>query len=91
MAAIERETERAVASSHRECIFRHLTIHGTITPMEALRYYGCLRLGARIYDLKQQGVAITSSMIPTRTGKRVAQYSLVDQRSVRPRSTTAIG
>ena len=29
-----------------------------ITPLEALRIFGCLRLAARIYDLRKEGVHI---------------------------------
>ena len=36
-------------------ILRHLRDYGSITPVDALREYGCMRLGARIYDLKRQG------------------------------------
>jgi hypothetical protein len=33
---------------------------GSIDPMEAIRDYGCMRLSARISDLKGQGYAIVS-------------------------------
>lgn len=38
-----------------EKILRHLRDYGSITPLEALQEYGCMRLGARIYDLKRDG------------------------------------
>lgn len=38
-----------------ERILRHLRDYGSITPVEALQEYGCMRLGARIYDLKREG------------------------------------
>ena len=38
-----------------EMILYHLQQYGSITPMTALNRYGCMRLGARIYDLKRQG------------------------------------
>lgn len=41
-------------------ILRHLRDYGSITPVDALREYGCMRLGARIYDLKRQGHHIIS-------------------------------
>jgi hypothetical protein len=47
-----------------------------ITPLEALRNYGCLRLGARIYDLKKAGHAITREMVELADGKHVARYSM---------------
>lgn len=32
-----------------------------ITPMDALNRFGCFRLGARIYDLRQQGLPIETT------------------------------
>ena len=46
-----------------------------ITPLMALDLYGCLRLGARIWELKRMGHQIKTEIVTTSTGKRVAQYS----------------
>jgi len=40
--------------SQNERIKQHLEMGRSITPLAALRLYGCLRLGARIYDLKRK-------------------------------------
>ncbi|MGM9646559.1 MAG: helix-turn-helix domain-containing protein [Eubacteriales bacterium] len=55
-----------------ERIHRHLQDYGTITPVEALREYGVMRLAARISDLKKRGVAIESRQTvgQNRTAKR---------------------
>lgn len=45
-----------------EKILQHMRLHGSITPLEALRDYGCMRLAARIADLRQQGVLITAKL-----------------------------
>lgn len=45
-----------------------------LTHLDAERRFKCLRLGARIYDLKQQGHEIDSQMITVPSGKRVKQY-----------------
>lgn len=56
-------------------IRKHLESGKTITPLEALSMYGCLRLGARIYDLRQDGLPIKTEI--KRNGrKRFAEYSL---------------
>lgn len=47
-----------------------------ITPMDALEAYGCLRLSARIYDLRKAGWAITREMVDVGDGKRVAEYRM---------------
>lgn len=44
-----------------ERILRHLKDHGSITQAQAMAEYGCLRLAARISDLKRQGHRITAS------------------------------
>ena len=49
--------------SQKELILRHLREKGPITAMEALRLYGCNRLAARIYDLRQEGIEIERQMI----------------------------
>lgn len=59
-----------------EKILEHLKSGQTITPLEALRKYGCLRLGARVWDLKQKGTAIDMRIIKTESGAHVAEYSL---------------
>ena len=43
-------------------VLRHLTDYGSITPMEALRDYSIMRLGARIWDLKHRGVPIITEI-----------------------------
>ena len=63
-----------------ERILRHLQDYGSITQAEAVTEYGCYRLGARIWDLKDQGVPSTSETVTgkNRYGERTcfARYSL---------------
>lgn len=47
-----------------------------ITPLDALRKFGCFRLGARIYDLRRLGYDIRTQLVH-RNGKQFAEYSLV--------------
>jgi hypothetical protein len=48
-----------------------------ITPLEALDLYGCFRLGARIWELKQDGYDIVTDTVE-KNGKRFARYRLAD-------------
>ena len=43
-------------------ILSHLEEGKAIDPHRALMLWGCMRLGARIYDLKKQGHRIVSKM-----------------------------
>ena len=47
-----------------------------ITPLDALRHFQCMRLGARIYDLRKppHSLPIQSHKILTHTGKWVSEY-----------------
>lgn len=66
--------------NQKEMILEWLEAHGTITPREAEIQFGCMRLGARIWDLRHEGHEIVKEMVivPTRNGgtARVAQYRL---------------
>jgi hypothetical protein len=53
-----------------------LKLGTTLTPIEALDLYGCFRLSARIYDLKDQGWPIRCEKKELLNGKRVGHYSL---------------
>lgn len=63
-------------------ILEHLKAHQTITPLDALRLYGCMRLGARIWELKRMGHRIRSEIVTdvNKNGEavRFAQYTLED-------------
>lgn len=48
-----------------------------ITPMDALARWGCFRLGARIWDLKQAGWPVQMDYM-TRNGKTFAVYFLLE-------------
>ena len=47
-----------------------------LTHLDAEKRFNCLRLGARIYDLKKRGHNIISERISVPSGKTVAQYRL---------------
>tara|TARA_R100001015_G_C4610662_1_gene166025 strand:- start:601 stop:816 length:216 start_codon:yes stop_codon:yes gene_type:complete len=46
-----------------------------ITPLSALESFGCFRLSARIWDLRNEGHSIKTRHISTPQGKVVAEYS----------------
>lgn len=67
------ETSNATQCSR---IREHLHKGLTITSLEALRLYGCMRLASRIHDLRVYGENIIVERAKTPTGKTVAQYRL---------------
>lgn len=46
----------------------------SITSLEALRMFGCLRLSSRIWDLKERGMNIQKKTIVLPNKKRVCEY-----------------
>lgn len=65
-------------------ILCHMLMIGPITPLEALTEYGCMRLGARIYDLEHKHpIRIKHEMIGN--GKKTyMQYSLEEDDDAEP-------
>lgn len=61
--------------SQCERILTHLQSGKTINPLQALNLYDCLRLSARIYDLKQAGFDIDSRLVHE-NGVQYAEYSM---------------
>lgn len=49
-------------NSHLRLIRERLLSGGSITPLEALRDFGCYRLASRISDLKKEGLNIKKTM-----------------------------
>ncbi|MDE2020965.1 MAG: hypothetical protein KGJ13_11565 [Patescibacteria group bacterium] len=66
--------------SQSDAILEALKRGDTITPLDALQKYRCLRLSGRIYDLKAKGYPIEMRLIETPSGKRVAEYYLTPVR-----------
>lgn len=54
-------------------IAAHLQAGHKITPLDALSLFGCFRLGARIWDLRNNGMQIERELVQV-NGKRVARY-----------------
>lgn len=60
-----------------ELILRYMDEHGSITSLEALKYFGCMRLASRISDLRKQGYLIVRHMVKTyyEDGNYKGQYA----------------
>ena len=59
--------------SQKDQILAHLKKGKTITPLEALKLFGCFRLAARIHDLRMDGHDIEVELIDVNDAK-VASY-----------------
>ena len=66
--------------SQNKRIRKHLESGRSLTALEALYQYSCFRLGARIHNLKSEGLAIETEMVEILSEgkkKHVARYKLV--------------
>lgn len=62
--------------SQTQEILQHIEAFGSITPLEALSEYGCMRLASRISDLKKAGYPIKSRLVSgTSTGGHTVHYA----------------
>lgn len=66
--------ELAAKPSQEDMILAHLKKGYSLTPLDALKLFGCFRLGARIWSLKKVH-RIEKTMISVGKGKSVASYS----------------
>lgn len=61
--------------SQADQILAHLEEGKELTPMDALDLFGCMRLAARIWDLRhERGVAISERRLRLGLGKWVTVY-----------------
>ena len=75
MANINENKEQS--ASQCKMIAEWLNKGYSITSLEALRMFGCLRLSSRIWDLKERGMNIQKKTIVLPNKKRVCEYFLV--------------
>ena len=71
------------SDSQNRQILAHLQKGNTITQMDALRMFGCMRLASRINDLRQMGFHIMTfreeSIARNGKKKRYAKYALKEE------------
>ena len=67
--------ETSTASQNNK-IAEHLHKGLTLTSLEALNLFGCMRLASRIHDLRERGENIIVEKVKLANGKSVAQYKL---------------
>lgn len=65
--------------SQKNIIREHLEKIGHITPLEALRHYGCFRLAAVIFKLREEGMPILTKEAEGKD-KKYAKYILQEER-----------
>lgn len=68
-------TNDCAFESQKESILNYLQSGKSLSPLEALNMFNCLRLGARISDLRKEGYKIQTTY--NKKGKRYAKYILI--------------
>ena len=66
----------STSATQREMILDHLKQGGQVTPLEAIDKFGCLRLGARIFELRRNGWPIEKTIVRGKGHKCWAKYYL---------------
>ena len=61
-------------SSQKSSIRAWLLKGNSITQLEALRRFGCLRLSAIVFDLREEGLPIVTERLQVSPRKRVGNY-----------------
>lgn len=61
--------------SQVDMILEALQSGARLTPIDALNRFGCFRLGARIWQIRNEmGIDVKSKMVQTSDGASVAEY-----------------
>jgi len=71
-------------NSQRKAILKFLSDGHTLTALQALQKFGCLRLAGRINELRAGGLNIKTEIVATSTGKHVARYRLLPPEGHKP-------
>lgn len=66
-------------TSQKSMVRAWLLKGNTLTPLEALKRFGTLRLSAIIFVLREEGLPIVTEKIQVAPRKRVAEYSLTKE------------
>lgn len=62
------------SKSQNRRIAEYLNTGMSITSLEALKLFGCMRLASRICDLRGMGLDIKTEKVKTNSGKWVTRY-----------------
>ena len=73
--ARERDQKPHRPETQEEKILNYMKAHGGITPLEAMEHLHIMRLGARIFDMREKGIRIINEPIP---GTNYARYKLME-------------
>lgn len=68
---------REIATSQCDRIANYLKAGYSLTSLEALKLFGCMRLASRICDLMDRGYTINTCRVKTDTGKYITEYSML--------------
>ena len=66
-----------------DSIREHLIKGGTITPLEALHYYGCFRLASVINRLREEGMDIITNFVENYSDDEVKKYAEYHIRTIK--------
>lgn len=71
------EAQLTETESQLNAIRKHLKSGKSLTQISALSMFGCFRLGARIHNLREEGMEIETEMVK-QGRKRFARYFVKD-------------
>jgi hypothetical protein len=75
--------------TQNDMILAHLKCGFSLTPLDALKMFGCFRLASRISDLKKEGHNITKKMV-SNGEKSYASYK-IEPKKENPAQTLLFG
>ena len=65
--------------TQKDNVLKHLKSGREINSLDALEQYGCFRLAAVIWNLRDEGYKIATKTVTSKYGKSFASYKLKDE------------
>ena len=62
--------------TQKDKVKEYLQSGKSITPIDALEMFGCFRLGAHIFTLREEGMPIKTEFVTNRYKTKFAKYTL---------------
>ncbi len=61
-------------TSQKQQILHYMEKNGVISPIEALKYFGCMRLAARISDIRKDGHTVKTVRVNYKTEDGIPKH-----------------
>lgn len=74
--SVNNNPNKKFTTSQKADILEHLLTGSELTPLDALKYFGTMKLASRISEIKRECFPVQSTWITLENGKKVKSYKM---------------